>query len=381
MSANEFEPLQPPVVETPTDSRPGRLVYERERSPRTENATSAEQNPTEVGDVEGASDQTPVEGGADASGADEEQPDAVPATEDWSGEPLLPYSVGEPGRAATEVTADVSENPVDPADTQLDAATYGSLTVRAASSRGTSHRHSGTPRQDEYAVCRTDSWLIAAVADGVSAGWLSHQAAAIACRGAATLARDKLAGGCELAAVPWEEILADLARRIIGHGQRQLIPEDGDEEVSPEQVARAMATTLVVLVMELEEDANGQRHGVALPLGDTSVFQLSPGGDWRSVTAIKNEGAAISTSAVMALPYLPRELPRPLLVTVDRGEALFVMTDGVGDPLGDGSGSVGRFLSTVWRVPPDLFSFGAQTAFARRSYDDDRTVIGIWAGE
>jgi hypothetical protein len=379
MSASEFEPLQPPVVGVPADSASARLVEEKERFGEADDVTAAEREPIGIGELGGADEEVPGEAGTDAGGGDE-QPAAMPGFEEWSGKPLLPYSVGEPGRAATEVTADVPENPVDPADTQLDAATCGSLTVRAASSRGTSHRHSGTPRQDEYAVCRTDRWLIAAVADGVSAGWLSHQAAAIACRGAVTLTRDQLATEGALDEVPWEEILADLARRIVGHGQRQLSPENG-EEVTPEQVARAMATTLVVLVLELEEDANGERHGVALPLGDTSVFQLSPDGEWRSVTAIKNEGAAISTSAVMALPYLPRELPRPLSVTVGRGEAMFVMTDGVGDPLGDGSGSVGKFLSTVWRVPPDLFSFGAQTAFARRSYDDDRTVIGIWAGE
>ena len=63
----------------------------------------------------------------------------------------------------------------------------------------------------------------------------------------------------------------------------------------------------------------------------------------------------------------------------NRARPIFLMTDGVGDPLGRGDGPVGRFLATEWAEPPDMLSFAGQVAFARRSYDDDRTVVGVRA--
>jgi hypothetical protein len=62
-------------------------------------------------------------------------------------------------------------------------------------------------------------------------------------------------------------------------------------------------------------------------------------------------------------------------------EALFVMTDGVGDPLGDAAGEVGQFLGEVWRAAPDVLTFAAQVGFARQTYDDDRTVVGVWCAQ
>ena len=59
------------------------------------------------------------------------------------------------------------------------------------------------------------------------------------------------------------------------------------------------------------------------------------------------------------------------------GGAIFLMSDGVGNPL-RWSTEVQETLAEWWRQPPDPFSFAAQVAFARRSHTDDRTVIGIW---
>ena len=57
--------------------------------------------------------------------------------------------------------------------------------------------------------------------------------------------------------------------------------------------------------------------------------------------------------------------------------ALFVMTDGVANPL-KWSSDVQEALAGWWTQPPDPFTFAAQVAFARKSHMDDRTVIGIW---
>jgi hypothetical protein len=59
------------------------------------------------------------------------------------------------------------------------------------------------------------------------------------------------------------------------------------------------------------------------------------------------------------------------------GEVLVLMSDGVGDPLVDGAGEVGRVLSGAWRRPPRDVDFAAQVGFAKRTYDDDRTVVAV----
>jgi serine/threonine protein phosphatase PrpC len=302
-----------------------------------------------------------------------------PPEPEWVGGSLVPYAVGDPGRAAREVVAALPANPQEPADTQLDAGTAGDLVVRAASVRGTSHRHAGTPRQDDYAICADDRWLIVAVADGVSAGPLSHQAATLACRGAAGLVRDRLGREGGVAGIVWADVLSSAARRIVAHGRRALESDadDGDEVLSAD-VARMMATTLVVAVIPVRPGDDGRHEGTVLALGDTSAFVLGADRAWRAITDIKNDGADIASSATAALPYLPSESPDARPVTLERGEVLLVMTDGVGDALGTGDGAVGRFLGSEWQAPPEMLSFGGQVGFARRSFDDDRTVVGVW---
>ena len=319
----------------------------------------------------------------DQAGPGAEQPaeaaDDGPDPTAWSGGGFMPYEVGDPGRAAREVVAPPPLNPSDPADTQIDAAAAGGLVIRAASVRGISHRHEGTPRQDEYAICTTDDgrWLVVGVADGVSAGSLSHQAATIACRAAGALVRDALVTDAP-EAIPWAEVINAIAGRIVVHGRR-VLGEDGSGEISPADVARAMATTLVVAVVATGPGDDGTHLGALLAIGDTSAFVFGADRTWRPVTSVKNDGATVASSATIALPYVPQDPLVAAPLTLAAGEALFVMTDGVGDPLGRGQGEVGDFLGEAWAEPPDPISFAGQVGFARRSYDDDRTTVGIWA--
>jgi hypothetical protein len=59
------------------------------------------------------------------------------------------------------------------------------------------------------------------------------------------------------------------------------------------------------------------------------------------------------------------------------GGALFVMTDGVANPLMWSPGVQGT-LARWWVRPPDPFTFAAQVGFAKKTHTDDRTVVGIW---
>jgi len=308
--------------------------------------------------------------------ADQPRHAAPPETPEWQGD-FTPYVVGDPGRAASRVRPALVADFPDRPDTILDGIVVNgpdgapSATVRAASVRGLSHRHYARVRQDDYALRVTpDSrYLVVCVADGVSSGDLSHFAALWAAQDGTDELCQRLArnGPDEL---PWPEFLAWVADRIVERAGHQVEGIGSD----PREVAQRMAAALTYAVMDL----TGEERAVhLLTVGDTSGWVLGRDGDWRPQQPVKNADVDIHSSAVSALPILSGT-PRPVRTSVAPGEALVVMTDGIGDPLGNGSGAVGRFLARSWGDPPADFAFAAQVGFARRSFDDDRTAVAVW---
>ena len=115
-------------------------------------------------------------------------------------------------------------------------------------------------------------------------------------------------------------------------------------------------------------------------VGDSSALILRDGRTWQSLKGGKSDGGAIATSRTAALPMVSREPPQPTSALLGRDDVLVLITDGVGDPLGDATGPVGRFLAAKWSRPPLALEFAAQVDFARRSHDDDRTAVAVWPG-
>jgi hypothetical protein len=283
--------------------------------------------------------------------------------------------IGEPGEAARLEGTPAMVLMQQP-DAMLDAGQLGSVTVRAASVRGAGHRYDGTARQDDFCLGTAgpdDGWLVAVVADGVSAGPRSHIAARVAVRLGVQLVSECLEGGPP-SSIVWDELVGTIA----GHVLLQARKDGGDPELDAHAASRIMATTLAIVIMPLAADGDGRRACTVLPIGDTSVWILRAGGRWESVTAIKNAGEEVASSAVFALPLLPIDALVPIGATLEPGDAIFVVTDGVGDPLGDGDGEVGRALAQAWADPPNRYEFAAQVDFGRRSHTDDRTVIALW---
>ncbi|MBP2333912.1 serine/threonine protein phosphatase PrpC [Saccharothrix coeruleofusca] len=311
------------------------------------------------------------------------EPAAAPA---WRGR-VEQFEVGDPGRAATRVVPVPDESAWDRRDTVLDGVALKDggrrvvAELRAASVRGLAHRAYGTVRQDEYGYRRTPDgrYLVVGVADGVSAGALSHKAAVAAARRGVnmlvhalrTTAPDRM---------PWPDFLRAVAAEIEAIGRKRLAATGtADPHAVPlREVANLLATTVLYAVVDLVPVAGA--HEVHLvSVGDTSAWVLREGGRWEPQQAVKNDGAEVHSSSVQALPLLPAALPPPVRTTVAPGEALVLVTDGVGDPLGHGAGAVGRFLAEVWAAPPASgLEFAAQAGFARRSYDDDRTAVALW---
>lgn len=292
-------------------------------------------------------------------------------------------AVGDPGRAATAVI------PIPDPDfpfrhgTVLEAVRIegpsgaARVDLRAASARGLSHQYYGTVRQDEFAFVVTGDrrWLVVSIADGVSAGRYSHLAAEIVshsgCRRVAEHLRLR-----DPAALDWAEILTGIAGEVVDCAGRLL--HRGQPDLA--EVAAHMAATALFAIVDLEPAPSGDLSVQVMSLGDTSAWLLCPDSavPWEALQEVKNVGSVVASSATAAIPLVPSELRRPVTAAVAPEGVLVLMSDGVGDPLGSGTGEVGVYLAERWRRPPDMLNFAAQVNFARRSYDDDRTVVAIW---
>jgi hypothetical protein len=303
----------------------------------------------------------------------------------WDSPPAAPLTIGDPGRAFTEVRPALRTDATQPPDTVVDHGRVGGLEVRAASVRGLSHRQAGVPRQDAYGFAAPTGadLLIAVVADGVSAGVLSHEAASfVGRRGPREVVRH-LSGGTPPEDLPWHDVFGSLAATIYAEGARSLGRTDPEryavDAPAEAEIAAAMATTATFVVCETGSRDDGRRVWVAW-MGDSPAWEVTAAGSWRHLSAVKNAGREVNSSSVAALPQMPRD-PRDLPVRstcVDDRSVIVLMTDGTGDPLGDGTGEVATRLAAWWRRPPPPLTFADQVGFGRRSYDDDRTVVALW---
>ena len=135
------------------------------------------------------------------------------------------YDIGEPGAAARLEGLPAMLFAQQP-DTVLDAGVVGALTIRGASVRGVGHRYDGTCRQDDFCLGvagADDEYLVAVVADGVSAGPKSHIAARVAVRLGVQLLTEALErGGPET--IIWDQLVGTIA----GHVMLQARKESGD---------------------------------------------------------------------------------------------------------------------------------------------------------
>jgi hypothetical protein len=287
-------------------------------------------------------------------------------------------------------------------DTIVDGGRVGGLAYRASSQRGLAHQEVGVPRQDAYLVRPTPDrrWLVGCVADGVSEGRQSHEAADLVCQETtAGLARgltgvvpdpEPAAWAAAAGALPWTAIvqqanasIRNAAMAAVRDGRSRA--GDGTDLAGLEnswdnaRARKVMSSTAVVFAVAAEPVADGGHPAlVAIVAGDSTALLLD-GDDWTPLGAVKNDGAEIASSAVTPLPGPVRVTPQTRMLRP--GQALVVITDGLGDPLGSGGGLVGRFLATMWREPPDLLAYAGHVGFYRKSFTDDRTAVTIWAGE
>lgn len=259
------------------------------------------------------------------------------------------HAIGDPGRAAREVSDGVPPRPAGDSDVELSSAALPGMVVRAASCRGLAHRARDKPRQDAFALAATEDppgRLVAVVCDGVGEFDRSGEAARLVSRGLASMA----AGGAA-----WPEAFGQVNQELLKQADR-------------------MATTAIAVVVRRE---SAEWVGEAAWVGDSVLWHLAAD-RWQLVTGTEgpdedgyhSTGVRPLPSADGAFGWIEFRLS---------GGMLAVMTDGVSNPL-RWSDQVKESLAAWWRQPPDPFTFAAQVGFARRSHMDDRTVVGVWPG-
>jgi serine/threonine protein phosphatase PrpC len=271
------------------------------------------------------------------------------------------WAIGTPGRAAVELPAGPPSSPPGWADVELSAVAWPGIEVRAASVRGIQHRAAAEPRQDAFAAgVSTDASgtavLVTAVCDGVGALAQSHEAASLAAHALVTsVATDENL----ISALVETNALLKASTHRNGDNQRAL----------------DRATTASVLRVRREGD---YWVGAFASVGDSPLWHLSDTGSWSCLTrseSDENKSDEYHSTATQALPAASLECEERHVRV--HGGSLFLMSDGVGNPLA-WADEVQHQLAQWWSRPPDIFTFGAQVGFARKGHMDDRTCVGVW---
>ncbi len=275
-----------------------------------------------------------------------------------------PWAIGPP---APEIESQLSAAEPYRPDTVADGGMAFGLTVRAASVRGLLKRYTGGPRQDDFCLRRHDDTqtLIVAVADGVSGAPRSHLGAALAVRHATAATLDQLERG--EADIDWAAVFDRAAWALIDEQRRA----SGDPEAGIEAATAELATTLVVATI------SGERVQLA-GVGDSPALTLDEGAFEPVLVDPRSEDGFVG-GRVDALPRAARDV-RSDARELRAGQLLLLCTDGLALPLGDGTGDVGQALARELLTAPDVIDFARLLDFSRNTYDDDRTLVAVWAG-
>jgi hypothetical protein len=265
------------------------------------------------------------------------------------------WAIGEPGRAATEMSPGPPGALIGHADFEASSASLPGVQVRAATSRGLMHRAAREPRQDAFALGRrADDTLIAVVCDGVGSLGRSHEAADLAARVLAT------AGAAD---VRWADAFQDANEQL----HAVMADVNGDS-------ASRMATTAIALAVRRQGNAWVGELGV---VGDSSCWHLAADGTWSHVAGSPPESDAETYHSGRVAPLPSGDGACEALSFTVEGGALFLFTDGVANPI-KWSDQVQEALAEWWTAPVDPLVFASQVGFARKTHMDDRTAVGIW---
>lgn len=294
------------------------------------------------------------------------QPESTERIEQPLPVPRPPLVLGRPG---VEIEPRPPTRSSYRPDTICDGWSTDRMTLRLASTRGPAHRYEGRPREDDVAAfydAGHDS-VVFAVADGVSDASDPHVGAALACRSAVDEALRQIA--LNAAVVDWGHLLQIVAWQLVEHAAKML----GVSEPDPAVAERMLASTLIAGVAR---PVSGGLEVVLARVGDSSAWTLEKG-RFTPLYAGDQPHDIVRTE-VVALPRVPEVIETSTVLLPWEG-ALVVATDGFADLLADGRNLVGDFFSEHLATPPNPHDFAYLLDFSRESFEDDRTMLAIWA--
>ena len=305
-----------------------------------------------------------------SQGGSSTTPEPVPLPELYR----APVVLGRDPVHHVEPKLDGRSEPYRP-DTALDGGTCHGLTVRAASVRGRMKRFQGGPRQDDFCLRASNSRpaVVVAVADGMGSAKRSSLGAALAVRHAVEAVEEQLLEHAP-EAVNWPQVFNRAGAALLMEHRRDsggLETERPDSEET-KAVSRDLGTTLTVAIVEVRED---RTVATVAAIGDSPAFRLADGA-YELLAGERETDEGFSTSAVVALPYLPAPEVRSVALSPD--EVLLVCTDGFSGPLSAGNSDVGRLFARELATPPPLSLWSYLVDFTKATYDDDRTLVAVW---
>lgn len=246
------------------------------------------------------------------------------------------------------------------ADTVLDGARYGPMTLRTAAIRGDSARYRGQPRRDALLTARfgsgDDALLLVAMASGARAADDAHRAAQDAVRwiaGAVGRSRARLAE--DLRAARRGSLKSGLHRLTDRcYGRLRARGEDlGLDEGT-------YTASLRCLLLPADPEC---RIRLFFGVGDGGLFRIRDSG-WQDLDLAPDEASApFRFRATVAQP----------------GDALVMCSPGLAEPL-RGEPELAAHLAGRWsgdRVP-GLAAYLADAQTRVKGYADDRTVVTVW---
>ena len=265
-------------------------------------------------------------------------------------------------------------------DIRSQFSTLGRLACAATSLRGNKHRLQGGVNQDSFSVVSAtgkngDSFLVAAVCDGMgSAKYSSFAARVAAATCTQSLSRGLSIQGLDLFTLMeerQEQFVASLRDAILSYRVGEFdAPPVACTEADPGE----LQTTLSFAVIG---PANGdQVLAMTGWIGDSPVV-LVQDGNWFMVSK-EAAGDGLHSTASQGLMTTDR-----LSLRIDdlvSGDALLLCSDGVGNFI-EYNGSptaLGQDLRARWSSPPDRLEFVRDVSFDVQSADDDRTAVMIW---
>lgn len=272
-----------------------------------------------------------------------------------------------------------------------DVAEHHRIVIGVASTRGLLHQKSDKPtvRQDAvaYATDGSGRYVIAALADGVSAADASSIGSALAVDNAIGEVQGQLGGGTDMDGIDWEAV-----NERIHAAMRQCCASYGldESQLDRRRMAHMMGTTCEVVVADTAASASGAVPIVrAVLAGDGAGYILRrPGSGKAEVEPLGSwelKDGVYSISAVEPLPLEQPDLRERVCRTVlNPDECVIVVTDGIGKDMGNGRGTVSQHIHDCLmacdtaKKPATPEGLLGAIRYAAPGSADDRSMIALW---